>query len=76
MGARIGDSVGTRVGNSHSANYVDAVLENCDVCWAFDKGLHVQIAGTSAVPMLNEQVQVDLLPSGDLIALHAMAAVS
>ena len=48
-------------GMSHLANRADEVLENCDVCRAFDKAPRVPIAGTSAVSMFNEKVQVDLL---------------
>ena len=48
-------------GTSHSANHVDAALETCDVCRAFDKAPH---AGTSAVSTFNEKVPVDLLFCG------------
>ena len=64
----LGDSDGI---NSHSANYVDEVLENCDVFGAPDKAPHVPIAGASAVSVFNEKVQVDLLFLADLIVLHA-----
>ena len=58
-------------GYSHAANRADEVLENCDVCGAFDKAPHVPIAGTSAVSLFNEKVQDDLPLLGDLVVLHA-----
>ena len=54
------------------ANYVDGVLENCDVCRGSDKAPHVPIAGTSTVSMFSEKVQPGLLVLGDIIVLHAM----
>ena len=63
-------------GISHLANYVDEVLENCDVCRASEAAPRVPIAGTSAVSMFNEEVQVDLLFSDDLVAAHAMDVFS
>ena len=59
-------------GMPHLANYVDEVLENCEVRWAPDKAPHVPIAGTCAVSMFTQKAQVDLRFSSDLIALRAM----
>ena len=53
--------------------HVEEVVNQCDVCKAFDKAPHTPIAGTSAVAMFNEKLQVDLLFLDDLIALHIMA---
>ena len=63
-------------GASHSVNHVDDVLGNCDVCRAFAGAPHVPIAGTSAVSMCNEEVQVDLLFLGDVVVAHAMDVFS
>ena len=41
-----------------------------------DTAPHVPIEGTSAVPMFNEEIQIDLLRLGDLITLHHMNASS
>ena len=59
-------------GMPHLANYVDEVLENCEVRWAPDKAPHVPIAGTCAVSMFTQKAQVDLPFLGDLTALRAM----
>ena len=56
--------------------HVDGVLGNCEVCRAFDKAPHLPVAGTSSVSCFNERIQVDLLFSGDIIAVHAMDAFS
>ena len=53
-------------------NFVDDVLDHCDVCRAFDEAPHVPVAGTHAVSMFNEKVHVDPLFLDDLIAVHAM----
>ena len=63
-------------GMSHLVAHVDSVLENCEVCRAFDKAPHLPIAGTSSVSCFNERVQVDLLFLDDIIAAHAMDAFS
>ena len=59
----------------HLVNYVDEVLEHCDLCRARDKAPHVPIAGTTTAPMSNETLQVDLF-SEDIIALRASDAYS
>ena len=61
---------------SHLVNHVDAVLENRDARRALDMAPRVPIAGTSAVSMFNEKVQVDLPFSGDPIVEHAMDVFS
>ena len=57
--------------NSHLANFVDGVLELCDVSEASDMAPRDSIAGTSTVSTLNEKVQVEVLFLDDLIAPHA-----
>ena len=42
----------------------------------FERAPHVPIAGTPAVSMFNERVQVDLPFSGDLSVAHAMDVFS
>ena len=59
-------------GNLHLATYADDVLENCDVCGAFDMAPRVPIAGASAVSTFNEKLQGGLLFLSALIALHAV----
>ena len=63
-------------GMSHLVAHVDSVLENCEVCRAFDKAPHLPIAGTSSVSCFNERVQVDLLFLDDIIAARAMDVFS
>ena len=53
-------------------NYVDEVLEHCEASRAFDKATHAPYAGTSAVSMFHEKVQVDLPFLNEIIALRAM----
>ena len=55
------ESVASDGGMSHLVNHVDDVLENCDVCRAFDKAPHLPTAGASAVPTFNGKAQVGLL---------------
>ena len=59
-------------GNSHSANHVDEVLEQCKVCRAFDEAPHVLIAGTATASMFNEKVQAETLFLGDIFASRPM----
>ena len=47
------------------------VLEQCEVCRPFDKAPRVPAAGTSTVPMFDENLQVDLFLVGDIIVLRA-----
>ena len=63
-------------GMSHLVAHVDGVLENCEVCRAFDEAPHPQIAGTSYVSCFNEKVQMDLLILDDVIVVHAMDVFS
>ena len=60
----------------HSANYVDEVLQHCEVCPASGKAPRVPIAGASAVSMICEKLQADLSFSGELIAPRAMGVCS
>ena len=41
--------------------HVEEVVNQCDVCKAFDKAPRAPIAGTSTVAMFNEKLQVDLI---------------
>ena len=52
--------------NSHLPQHVDEVLGHCDVRRAFGA------AGTSAISISNEKLQVDLLFLGEIVALHVM----
>ena len=56
----------------HQLLHVDEVTENCEVCRASDRALHVPINGTSTAGMLNTKLQVDLPFLDDLIALSVM----
>ena len=73
---RKGVLVDSKVGNSHSANYVYKVLERCENPRGPDKAPHVPTADTSAVSMFNEKVQVDLLSLDEFIALRAVDLLS
>ena len=57
---------------SHSVDFAGDILEQCDVCKAFDQAPHIAIAGTSAVSTFQEKVRVDLLFPDALIALRGM----
>ena len=57
--------------NMHLLTFVDEVSGRREACTAIDRGPHVPIAGTPAFPTFNEKLQVDLVSSDDLIALHA-----
>ena len=46
-------SVNSEGGNYHLVNYVDVVLEHCEIRRACGKAPHVPIAGTSTAPMFN-----------------------
>ena len=59
-------------GNFHLVDNADEVLEQCEVCRAFDKAPHVLAVGTSTASMSDEKAQVDLMFSGNLIDPHAM----
>ena len=59
-------------GNSELANYVDEVPEHGEICQVFDKAPHVPTAGTPAVSMFNEKVQVDLHFWDEIFALRAI----
>ena len=50
----------------------DSVGDKCDVRADLDQAPHLPAAGTSLVSAFNEEVQVDVLPWGNLVALHAM----
>ena len=50
----------------------DDVVRECETFRAFDVAPAIPVAGTSSVSSFNEKVQVDLLFSGDLIALHVL----
>ena len=52
-------------GTSHLVPRVDEVLENCDVCRAFDKAPHVPIAGATTASAFNEKAQAGLPFLGD-----------
>ena len=58
--------------NMHLANYVGEVSVQCDICRPSGAAPHARIAGTSTVSMFSEKLKVDLLFSGDLIALYVM----
>ena len=61
---------------SHFANHVDAALETCDACRAFDKAPRAPIAGTTTASAFNDEGQVDLLFLDDLIVVRAMDVFS
>ena len=63
-------------GNLSLLRHVEEVVNQCDVCKAFDKAPRTPITGTSTVAMFNEKLQVDLLFLGDLIVLHIMDVFS
>ena len=63
-------------GNMNWVNYVDEVLEQCDVCCSFDKAPHAPLAGASAVPIFYEGSQVDPSSLCDLTAFRAMGVFS
>ena len=56
--------------------HVEEVVNQGDVCKAFDKAPDTPIAGTSTMAMFNEKLQVDLLFSGDPVVLHIMDVFS
>ena len=62
---------GTRV-----LKVVDSLVNEGDVCAAFEKAPHLQVAGTSLASAFDEKVRVDLLPLSNFITLHAMALFS
>ena len=64
--------VGSGGDNLHLLRHVDEVLERCDVSRSSDRAPHVPIAGTSAVSMSNEKLQVALLFLADIVALRVM----
>ena len=54
--------------NVHLRQHVGEVLEHCEVCRTFDCAPYVPLAGTSAVPMFNGEVQVGLLCLDGIVA--------
>ena len=48
------------------------VLEQCEICRAFDKAPRIPIAGTSIFSAINEEVRADLLFLDDAAAARAM----
>ena len=58
--------------NAHLLTCADEVSERREVCRAFDEAPRAPAAGTSAVAMFNEKLQVGLLLVGDIIAAHVM----
>ena len=57
-------------GDAHFTNYMVEALEQRDVPRALDKALHVPVAGISTASMFNDELQVDLLFLGGVIALR------
>ena len=58
------------------ANFAYEVLEQCEICRAFNKAPHIPIAGASTVSAFKEKFQADLLPLDDAGALRAMEVCS
>ena len=69
-------STDSRRGNMQLLNYVDEAPEQCEARRTSEKAPRGPIAGTSAVAMSDETLQVDLLFRDDLIALRAMDVFS
>ena len=51
---------------------VDEVLEQCEVCRAFDTAPHASVAETSTVAMFNGTLQVALLLLDDVSVPHVL----
>ena len=58
-------------GNLHLLQHVHEVLGHCDVRRAFGRAPHVLTAGTSAISIFNEKLQLDLLFWGEIVPLHS-----
>ena len=48
------------------ANFAYEVLEQCEICCAFDKAPHIPIAGASTVAAFNEKLQAYLAARSSL----------
>ena len=55
---------------------MEKVLQQCDVCRAFEKDPHLLEAGTSSASAFNEKTQLGLPFLDDTIARHAMEPYS
>ena len=66
---------GSNGDSMHLVNYVDEVLEQCEVCRAMDKAPQVPTAGTSASSKFFEELEVDVLFLDDITTMRAMAAL-
>ena len=62
--------------NAHLRTCVGEEPAQCEVCQAFEKAPHFPAAGTSTAAMFHQNLNVDLLFLGDIIALHVMALSS
>ena len=63
-------------GPKGSVNYLDAAVEECEICGTSGDAPHFPIASTSVASAFNRKLHVDFLFLADAIAPHAMGVFS